>query len=298
MRLTTRITAITALLSVMLGAGAAYAQEQVAGKPVDEGIGFQRPVTELARDLIWMDNFLLYIITAITVLVMVLLAIVILRFNKKANPEPRRFTHNAALEVAWTAGPVLILFAIAIPSLQLLDKQLSVPEPDVTIKATGYQWYWTYEYPEHGIDMSAYMIGLGEADLNDEVRAELAEYGYEEDEFRLATDTRVVVPVDRNVHLLVTAGDVIHAWTIPSFGVKTDAIPGRLNETWFRVEEPGTYFGQCSELCGMQHAYMPIVVEAVPQEEYDAWVAEEVAKARGETDVADASATTATAGAE
>lgn len=298
MRLTTRITAIMALLGAMLGAAAASAQEQVAGKPVDEGVGFQRPVTELARDLIWMDNFLLYIITGITVLVVALLAIVILRFNKKANPEPRRFTHNAALEVAWTAGPVLILFAIAIPSLQLLDKQLSVPEPDVTIKATGYQWYWTYEYPEHGIDMSAYMIGLGEANLNDEVRAELAEYGYEEDEFRLATDTRVVVPVDRNVHLLVTAGDVIHAWTIPSFGVKTDAIPGRLNETWFRVEEPGTYFGQCSELCGMQHAYMPIVVEAVPQEEYDAWVAEEVAKARGETDVADASAATATAGAE
>jgi len=288
MRLAQALTRIWVFMAAALAATAASAAEEVAGKPVDGGMHSQRPVTELMHDWVWLDNFLLVIITGITLFVTALLAIVIFRFNKKSNPEPAKFTHNATLEVVWTAVPVVILIIIAIPSLRLLDKQLDVPEPDVTIKVTGYQWYWDYEYPDEDISFSAYMIGLNEPELNDDVRAELDEYGYEPDEFKLATDTRMVVPVDRNVHLLVTAGDVIHAWTIPSFGVKTDAIPGRLNETWFRVDEPGTYFGQCSELCGMQHAYMPIVVEALPQDEYDAWVAEQVAKRDGTVETADA----------
>jgi cytochrome c oxidase subunit II len=235
---------------------------EVAGRPVDKAMGLQRPVTEVARDIQWMDNFLLIIMTAVAALVTVLLLIVIVRFNKRANPKPATFTHNPGLEVAWTAVPVLILVVIAIPSLRLLFLQLEVPEPDLTIKATGSQWYWSYEYPDAGIEFDAVMLQ----------KDELEEYGYTADDWLLATDTRVVVPVNAVVHVLVTGSDVIHAWTIPSFGSKIDAIPGRINETWFRAEETGLFFGQCSELCGLNHAYMPIVVEVVSQEDYDAWV--------------------------
>jgi cytochrome c oxidase subunit 2 len=172
------------------------------------------------------------------------------------------------LEVAWTALPVLILIVIAIPSLKLLFFELNVPpEPDVTIKATGAQWYWNYEYPDEGIEFASIMLQPDE----------LEEYGYEPDEYLLATDTRVVVPVNAVVHVLVTASDVIHAWTVPSFGSKIDAMPGRMNETWFQATEPGVYFGQCSELCGLNHSYMPIVVQVVEQEDYDTWVLEQQA---------------------
>lgn len=271
-----RLAAWVAAWAALGTAGLARAAEEVAGKPVPGGLHTQRPVTEVGHDFLWMDNFLLYIITAITLFVLVLLAIVIVRFNRKANPEPQTFTHNPTLEVIWTAVPVVILFVIAIPSLQLLDKQLTVPDPDVTIKTTGYQWYWEYEYVDHDFSFASFMLNEDELD----------EFGYESDEWKLATDTRVVVPVGANVHLLATAADVIHSWTIPSFGVKIDAIPGRMNDTWFNVEEPGTYFGQCSELCGVNHAYMPIVVEVVSQEDYDAWVAEQTAAAEGTTEVA------------
>jgi len=255
------IAALTSLTSRIAAA------QDVAGRPVEGGINFQAPVTSQAEDLIWLDNMLLYIIGAIVLFVMVLLVLVIVRYNARANPKPARFTHNAVLEVAWTAVPVLILIVIAIPSLRLLDKQLSVPEPDLTIKAIGNQWYWEYEYPDQDISFAAFMLGEEELEAN----------GYGADEYLLAADTKVVVPVDKDVHVLVTAGDVIHAWTVPSFGVKVDAIPGRINEVWFRAEETGTYFGQCSELCGKDHAYMPIVVEVVSQEKYDAWVAEQTA---------------------
>jgi len=191
-----------------------------------------------------------------------LMLIVIVRFNKRANPKPATFTHNPELEVAWTAIPVLILVVIAIPSLRLLFLQLEVPEPDLTIKATGNQWYWTYEYPDEEIEFDAVMLQ----------KDELTEYGYTADDWLLATDARVVVPVDAVVHVLVTASDVLHAWTIPSFGSKIDAVPGRINETWFRAEETGIFYGQCSELCGLNHSYMPIVVEVVSQQDYDAWV--------------------------
>ncbi|MEM8699413.1 MAG: cytochrome c oxidase subunit II [Pseudomonadota bacterium] len=285
--------------TLLLGLGPALAAEDVAGKPVQDGTGFQKPVTPIMRDLVWLDDFLLLIITAITLFVTALLGWCIYRYNAKRNPEPAKFTHNALIEVIWTGVPVVILVIIAIPSLRLLFDQLDVPEPDVTIKATGNQWFWSYEYPEHEIEMDAYMIGSAATTapdgtfpedyeptfdwtLNDDTAKTLAAYGYERDEFLLATDTRVLVPVNKNVHVLVTGSDVIHAWAIPSFGVKIDTIPGRVNETWFRAEEIGTYFGQCSELCGLQHSYMPIVVEVVSQEDYDAWIAEQVAAKSGD----------------
>ena len=261
-----------------LGAFGAMAEDG-AGKPIQDGHHFQRPVTEVAQDIVWLDDFLHIVMALICVFVIGLLGYVILKFGRDKNPTPQTWTHNTTIEVVWTAIPVLILIVIAIPSIKLLYKQLEVPEPDLTIKAIGNQWYWSYEYPDEGIEFDSYMLGAGAAGMNDEVRAELEEYGYEEDEFLLATDTRVVVPVGATVHMLVTANDVIHNWNIPSFGSKIDAIPGRINETWFKAEEVGTYFGQCMELCGMYHSYMPIVVEVVSIEDYDSWVLEEQAKA-------------------
>jgi cytochrome c oxidase subunit 2 len=238
------------------------AEEAVAGRPVDGGTGFQRAVTEVAHDIHWLDDFLLYIIGAITLFVMVLLLIVVVRFNRRANPKPASFTHNSVLEVVWTAVPVLILIVVAIPSLRLLFLQLNVPEPDLTIRATGNQWYWSYEYPDQQISFDSLLLPREDLEAN----------GYKPEDYLLATDTKVVVPVNAVVHMLVTASDVIHSWTIPSFGSKIDGVPGRMNETWFRAEEPGIYFGQCSELCGKDHAYMPIVVEVVSQADFEAWV--------------------------
>ncbi len=199
---------------------------------------------------------------AVVLLVMVLLATVILRFNRRANPTPARFTHNSRLEIAWTLVPVLILIVIGSFSLPVLFKQLEVPEPDVTIKVTGNQWYWSYEYPDYEMTFDSLLLP----------REDLAANGYSDDLYLLATDTSVVVPVGAVVKLLVTGSDVIHSWTIPSFGVKMDAVPGRLAETWFAAELEGIYFGQCSELCGKDHSYMPITVKVVSQEAYDAWL--------------------------
>ncbi|MEM9371535.1 MAG: cytochrome c oxidase subunit II [Pseudomonadota bacterium] len=280
-----------------LGPTTSAAQDAI-GKPIPDGTGFQPAVTSVMRDLVWLDDFLLVIITAIVLFVVALLGWCIYRYNAKRNPNPASFTHNALIEVVWTAVPVVILVVIAIPSLRLLFDQLEVPEPDLTIKATGNQWYWTYDYPTEEISFDSYMIGSAATDppegtfpedysptydwtLNEDTAKTLEAYGYKRDEFLLATDTRVVVPVNKVVHVLVTGSDVIHAWAIPSFGVKIDTIPGRVNETWFKAEQVGTYFGQCSELCGLQHSYMPIVVEVVEQADYDAWVAEEVAKRDG-----------------
>ncbi|SET66688.1 cytochrome c oxidase subunit II [Oceanicella actignis] len=260
----------------MLAAGVAWGQENV-GMPVPGGTSLQPAATEVARDLHWMDNFLLYIIAAITLFVMALLLIVIIRFNERANKTPARFTHNSLLEVAWTLVPVLILVAIAVPSLRLLDKQVTIPDADVTIKATGNQWYWSYAYADEGIEFDSFMVGSGFKDFDtamaDPDAAELIKKtGTTRETWLLQTDTEVVVPVGKVVRLLTTGADVIHSWAMPAFGVKIDAVPGRLNESWFRVDKPGRYFGQCSELCGKDHAYMPIVVRAVPQDEYDAWV--------------------------
>ena len=253
----------TAAMFGLISSGAAIA-EGVAGKPVDAGHHFQRAVTPVMEDIIWLDDFMHVIMIAITLFVTALMGYCIFKFSRKNNPTPATFTHNTTIEVIWTAVPVLILIIIAIPSVQLLFKQLDVPPADVTIKATGHKWYWSYEYPEEKIAFDAIMLE----------REELAENGYQPDEYLLATDERVVVPVGAVVHVLVTASDVIHAWTIPSFGSKIDAMPGRINETWFQAMEEGVFFGQCSELCGLNHSYMPIVVEVVSQDEYDTWVLE------------------------
>lgn len=249
-------------------AGAARAVDEglpalpVIGQPNPGGTGFQTPVTSIARDLIWLDTVLMVILTAITILVVGLLVYVIRYYNRDANPVPARFTHHSRLEVTWTVVPILILTGIAIVSLPILFKQQRMPEADVTIKVTGYQWHWGYEYPDHGFEFLSFMLD----------RDQLEEHGYEPRHYLLATDTAMVVPVNRNIVVQVTAADVIHSWTIPSFGVKQDGIPGRLAELWFRAEEEGVYFGQCSELCGINHAYMPITVKVVSDEAYEAWL--------------------------
>jgi len=244
---------------------------EIIGIPIDRGLGFQPAVTELARDLQWLDAMILYIITAIVVFVTALMGYVIIRYNRRANPNPASFTHNSPVEIAWTVIPVLILTVIGVYSLPVLFKQQEIPEADLTIKVTGNQWYWGYEYVDHGFGFDSFMIGDGKV-LNDEVEAELVAAGYTRDEFLLATDTAVVVPVGQIVVMQLTGADVIHSWTIPAFGVKQDAVPGRLAQLWFKAEKEGVYFGQCSELCGKDHAYMPITVKVVSQEAYEEWL--------------------------
>ncbi|MFV0333983.1 MAG: cytochrome c oxidase subunit II [Tropicimonas sp.] len=267
----------TGAFAALAATGPALAQEDaplnVIGAPKPGGIGFQPAVTELARDLQWLDGLLNYIIFAIVIFVIGLMGWVVLRHNRRANPTPARFTHNTQIEVAWTLVPVLILVVIGAFSLPVLRKQQIIPEADVTIKAIGNQWYWSYEYPDHEFGFDSYMIGQNaDNKLTPEIEAELAAAGYEKEHFLLATDTAVVVPVGKTVVVQVTATDVIHAWTIPAFGVKQDAVPGRLAELWFKAEEEGIYFGQCSELCGIAHAYMPITVKVVSEEAYEKWL--------------------------
>ena len=259
-------------VATLLGASA-NAQEnlELIGVPTQSGTGFQPAVTELARDLQWLDGMLLIIITAISLFVVFLLGYVIFKFNRKANPEPSSFTHNTPVEVAWTVVPIVILVFISAFSIPVLFKQQVIPDGDINIKVTGYQWYWGYEYTDHDFGFDSMLIGDGKV-LTPEVEAELVEAGYSKDEFLLATDTAVVVPVDKVVVMLVTGADVIHSWTIPAFGVKQDAVPGRLGQLWFKAEKEGVYFGQCSELCGKDHAYMPITVKVVSQENYEAWL--------------------------
>ena len=256
-----------------LPGASANAQEnlELIGVPTPSGTGFQPAVTELARDLQWLDGMLLIIITAISLFVVFLLGYVIFKFNRKANPEPSSFTHNTPVEVAWTVVPIVILVFIGAFSIPVLFKQQVIPDGDINIKVTGYQWYWGYEYTDHGFGFDSMLIGDGKV-LTPEVEAELVEAGYSKDEFLLATDTAVVVPVDKVVVMQVTGADVIHSWTIPAFGVKQDAVPGRLGQLWFKAEKEGVYFGQCSELCGKDHAYMPITVKVVSQENYEAWL--------------------------
>ena len=266
-----------ALFGAVMAAGAARAQDgieglETIGKPVPNGVNFQPAVSELARDIHWLDNMVLIIITFITLFVLALLLTVIFKFSREKNPNPATFTHNSKLEVAWTLIPIIVLIVIGSFSLPTLFKQLEIPEAEVTVKATGFQWAWTYEYPDNDIAFDAYMIGGGVAEINDEVRAELAAAGYAEDEWLLATDNAMVVPVNRIVRMQITAADVIHSWKIMSFGVQIDAVPGRLNETWFKAEREGIYFGQCSELCGKDHAYMPITVKVVSDEQYATWI--------------------------
>ena len=265
----TRLSSVLggSVLSLVV-AGQAFAQAQTVpfrGEPMPEGIALQPPATSLAVEGHWIDHMVNIIIGAITVFVTLLLIWVIVRYNRRANPTPSRFTHNSPLEVAWTILPVFILIFIGSFSVPALFRQQIMPTADVTIKITGNQWYWNYEYVDHGFQFDSYLLQPDE----------LAAHGYEPRHNLLATDTQVVVPVGRNVVLQVTGGDVIHSWAIPAFSVKQDAVPGRLAQAWFNVDEPGIYFGQCSELCGQGHAYMPIVVRAVPEADYIAWLQEQ-----------------------
>ncbi|SLN50029.1 Cytochrome c oxidase subunit 2 precursor [Roseivivax jejudonensis] len=273
------------LKTMLLGALASFAAPAVAqdagenlpviGAPTPGAMGFQEAATELARDIHWLDGMVTIIITGITLLVVGLLGVCIVRYNRRANAEPGSFTHNSPLEIAWTVGPIFILVFIGAFSLPVLFKQQEIPEGDIYIKATGYQWYWGYEYMDDGFAFDSYMIGSpatgGDNRMTEEVAAQLEEAGYAREHFRLATDTAVVVPVGQTVVMQVTGGDVIHSWTIPAFGVKQDAVPGRLAELHFTPEREGVYFGQCSELCGIAHAYMPITVKVVSEEAYATW---------------------------
>lgn len=246
---------------------------RIIGQPVQGGIGFQPAVTRLAEEIHFLDYYILILITAIVLFVTALIAWVVVRYNRRRNPDPAAFTHNSPLEVAWTVVPILILVAMGAFSLPVLFDQQRFPEGDVVIKVSGFQWAWNYEYPEEGISFDSYMIGADTNNmLTDQSREQLIAAGYTEDQFRLATDTSVVVPVGKTIVMQVTGMDVIHSWTIPAFGVKQDGIPGRLAQLWFQPEQEGIYFGQCSELCGIAHAYMPITVKVVSEEAYAAWL--------------------------
>jgi cytochrome c oxidase subunit II len=252
-RLLIALTAVTA--AIFLIAEPALAG---MGQPSPWQLGLQQAATPVMEDINWFHNILLYTITAITLFVLALLVIIIVRFNARANPTPSRTTHHTLLEVAWTVVPVIILVFIAIPSFKLLFFQLSIPEADLTIKATGKQWFWTYSYPDQKFEFDSLM-------LQDKDR--------KPDQPRLlAVDNEIVVPVNKTVRVQVIGADVIHAWAVPSFGVKIDAVPGRLNETWFKAEREGIYYGQCSELCGKDHAFMPIAVRVVKEADYNAWI--------------------------
>ena len=237
------------------------AVEAFANQPKDWQLGFQNPASDGMRDIVnFHNNLLLPIIIAISVFVLFLMLYACVRFRASANPNPSKRTHNVTVEILWTLIPCLILIVMAVPSFKILYKQDTIPKADLTIKAIGYQWYWGYEYPDENIIFDSYMIE--EKDLRaDQPRL-------------LAVDNEVVVPVNKVVKVLITANDVLHAWALPSFGVKRDAVPGRINETWFKAEKEGTYYGQCSELCGIKHAFMPITVKVVSEEDYQEWLSE------------------------
>ncbi len=232
-----------------------------ANQPKNWQLGFQDSASEGMSEIVsFHNNILLPVIIAISVFVLFLMIYVCIRFRASKNPNPSKTTHNVAVEVLWTLIPCLILIVMAVPSFKILYKQDTIPKADVTVKAVGYQWYWGYEYPDENIIFESYMIKENEL---------------KENQPRLLTvDNEVVVPVNKVVKVLITANDVLHAWALPSFGVKRDAVPGRINETWFKAEKVGTYYGQCSELCGIQHAFMPITVRVVTDEEYAIWLAE------------------------
>lgn len=278
MRLSTVMNGVGVAAMTTFLAGQALAQQalEIVGQPVQGATGFQPAVTELAEDIQWLDAMILYIITAIVIFVTALLIYVMVRFNRKSNPTPARFTHNSPLEVAWTLIPIVILVSIGAFSLPILFKQQEIPVGEVTIKATGNQWYWSYEYVDEGISFDSYMIGSpatgGTNMMTPEVEAQLVAAGYSKEQFLLATDTAVVVPVGKTIVVQVTASDVIHSWKVPAFGVMQDAVPGRTAALWFKAEKEGIYFGQCSELCGQMHAYMPITVKVVSEAAYAEWL--------------------------
>ena len=248
---------LTVLGAALSGAPAAIAAG--LGQPVEWQMNLQQAATPVMEFIRNFHNGLLILTTVICLVVAALLIWVCVKFNAQANPVASRTTHNTLVEVIWTVVPIIILIGIAIPSFRLLYLQRDFPAPEMTVKAIGNQWFWSYEYPEHDVSFDQYL----------KTKAELKDG----EPYLLATDTEVVVPVNKIVRVIVTANDVLHSWTIPSFGSKIDAVPGRLNETWFKAEKEGIYYGQCSELCGKDHAYMPISVRVVSEDEYNTWLA-------------------------
>jgi len=255
-----RLTAVAVTIcALMAGLGAVWAGD---GKPSDWQMNFQQSATPVMDDIVRFHTGLLYTIVAIAGFVLVLLLIVIVRFNARANPTPSRTTHNTTLEVAWTVIPVVILVAIAVPSFRLLFLQLNTPQADLTVKATGKQWFWTYSYPDNGkFEFDSVLI----RDVT-KLRADQPRL--------LGVDNEMVVPVNKTVRVITTGAEVIHAFAVPSFGVKIDSIPGRINETWFKATREGIYYGQCSELCGKDHSAMPIAVRVVSDQAFATWVDE------------------------
>ena len=261
-----RLTAIAVtVVALFAGASAAFAG---LGQPTPWQLGLQDAASPIMADIISFHTFLLWVITAITVFVLALLLIIMIRFNARANPTPSRTTHNTPLEVVWTIVPVIILVLIAIPSFRLLFTELDVPTPDLTVKATGKQWYWSYAYPDNG-NFEFDSLIVADKDLKP-------------GDLRLLTvDNELVVPVNKVVHVLVTGADVIHSFSVPSFGIKIDAVPGRINETWFKATMTGVFHGQCSQLCGKDHSFMPITVRVVNDNDFTAWVAQAKQKFAG-----------------
>jgi cytochrome c oxidase subunit 2 len=262
---------VTAGVTVLAGGGAALATTPATGQPKPWEIALQPGATPVMDDIIWFHDFLLWIIGAIALFVLSLLVIVIVRFNSRSNPVPSRTTHNTMIEVIWTVVPVLILVAIAVPSFRLLFYELKIPKADITVKAIGHQWYWSYSYPDQKFEFSSLML------QDKDLKAGQPRL--------LAVDNDMVVPVNKVVRVLVTGADVIHSFSVPSFGIKIDAIPGRMNETWFKAEHTGMYYGQCSQLCGRDHAFMPIAIHVVTEKQYMAWLAQAKKKYASTEDV-------------
>ena len=270
MKVFSRLTAIAVIAGVVIAsAGPALA---ALGHPVPWQMDLQDSATPVMDEISEFHYFLLWVIGVISVFVLALLLIIIVRFNARANPTPTRTTHNTPLEIIWTIVPVIILAVIAVPSFRLLFVELDVPHPDLTIKATGKQWFWSYAYPDNGnFEFDSLMVQT--KDLKP-------------DQPRLLTvDNEMVVPVNKVVHVLVTGADVIHSFTVPSFGIRIDAVPGRMNETWFKATKTGMFYGQCSELCGKDHSFMPIAVHVVSESDFNAWVAQAKQKFSAENGV-------------
>ncbi len=266
---------IVAAVGLMAGlaAGSGVGMPAYAQAPQPWQMGMQPAATPVMESIQDFHNLLLVIIFAIALFVTALLAYVMLRFNEKANPTPSKTTHNTLLEVFWTVVPILILIVIAVPSFRLLYYMDKSQKPEMTVKVTGSQWYWTYNYPDQG-NFTFDSLMIPDSDLKPgQLRL-------------LEVDNRVVVPVDTDIRVLITANAVIHSWAVPALGIKTDAVPGRINETWMRITKPGVYYGQCSELCGINHGFMPIAVEALSKEDFQKWAA--AAKAKFQADSAPA----------
>lgn len=264
MRLSTLKSGLGAGIAFFASAASVVADTAVPiiGKPVDGAMGFQPAATIVARHMHGLESMITGIMAAIVIFVSLLLVYVMIRFNKKANPTPAKFTHNSPLEIAWTLIPIVILVIIGAYSLPVLFLEEEIPVADMTVKVTGNQWFWSYAYKNEGIGFDSFMLA------QDKLQAS----GYDQSDYRLAVDNPLVVPVGKTVVLQITGADVIHSWKVPAFGVMQDAVPGRVAEAWFKADSPGVYYGQCSELCGKDHAFMPVEVKVLSQDDYDKWL--------------------------